>query len=176
MQQFPSSPQEPSSSVAQPGPPSSQRAYSPSLLIRPGLSLPTPSMQNQMHELAKTLPPPRKQNTACDACRSRKVKCNRLPGQDKASKRSLPYARLNASDPRASIVSGILSPNLLLKSPLTRRCSIACPRTTLARRCSRSRHAYVIPLIGPQPLCTAGYEREEAFYNHLPKAEESIFR
>ncbi|KAJ7095959.1 hypothetical protein B0H15DRAFT_82387 [Mycena belliarum] len=49
----------------------------------PGLSLPTPSMQNQMHELAKTLPPPRKQNTACDACRSRKVKCNRLPGQDK---------------------------------------------------------------------------------------------
>ncbi|KAJ6512179.1 hypothetical protein C8R47DRAFT_1314218 [Mycena vitilis] len=41
-------------------------------------------MQNQMHELAKTLPPPRKQNTACDACRSRKVKCNRLPGQDKA--------------------------------------------------------------------------------------------
>ncbi|KAJ6557383.1 hypothetical protein DFH09DRAFT_1163997 [Mycena vulgaris] len=58
--------QEPSSSVAQ-----------------PGLLLPTPSMQNQMHELAKTLPPPRKQNTACDACRSRKVKCNRLPGQDK---------------------------------------------------------------------------------------------
>ncbi|KAF8908927.1 hypothetical protein CPB84DRAFT_1703318 [Gymnopilus junonius] len=48
-----------------------------------GLVLPTPSMQNQMHELAKTLPPPRKQNTACDACRSRKVKCNRLPGQDK---------------------------------------------------------------------------------------------
>ena len=35
----------------------------------PGLVLPTPSMQNQIHELAKTLPPPRKQNTACDACR-----------------------------------------------------------------------------------------------------------
>ncbi|KIM43381.1 hypothetical protein M413DRAFT_403216 [Hebeloma cylindrosporum] len=48
-----------------------------------GLVLPTPTMQNQIHELAKTLPPPRKQNTACDACRSRKVKCNRLPGQDK---------------------------------------------------------------------------------------------
>ncbi|KAJ7600995.1 hypothetical protein C8J56DRAFT_911818 [Mycena floridula] len=48
-----------------------------------GLVLPTPSMQNQIHELAKTLPPPRKQNTACDACRSRKVKCHRLPGQDK---------------------------------------------------------------------------------------------
>jgi hypothetical protein len=27
--------------------------------------------------------PPRKQNTACDACRSRKVKCNKLPGQEK---------------------------------------------------------------------------------------------
>ncbi|KAM6494197.1 hypothetical protein JOM56_010558 [Amanita muscaria] len=40
---------------------------------------------NQIHELAKTLPPPRKQNTACDACRSaRKVKCHRVPGQDKA--------------------------------------------------------------------------------------------
>jgi hypothetical protein len=66
-----------------------------------GLILPTPSMQNQIHELAKTLPPPRKQNTACDACRfvrtfkvvntciihnfirSRKVKCNRFPGQEK---------------------------------------------------------------------------------------------
>ncbi|CDO68260.1 hypothetical protein BN946_scf184842.g23 [Trametes cinnabarina] len=43
----------------------------------------SPSMQNQIHELAKTLPPPRKQNTACDACRARKVKCNQLPGQDK---------------------------------------------------------------------------------------------
>ncbi|KAJ6508924.1 hypothetical protein C8R45DRAFT_1208509 [Mycena sanguinolenta] len=65
--QFPSSSEPSSSSVQQ-----------------PGLSLPTPSMQNQIHELAKTsLPPPRKQNTACDACRSRKVKCNRLPGQDK---------------------------------------------------------------------------------------------
>ncbi|KAF7985507.1 hypothetical protein HWV62_3717 [Athelia sp. TMB] len=40
-------------------------------------------MQNQIYELAKTLPPPRKQNTACDACRTRKVKCNRLPGNEK---------------------------------------------------------------------------------------------
>ncbi|KAG2009870.1 hypothetical protein CC2G_012747 [Coprinopsis cinerea AmutBmut pab1-1] len=48
-----------------------------------GLVLPTQSFQNQIHELAKTLPPPRKQNTACDACRSRKVKCNKLPGQEK---------------------------------------------------------------------------------------------
>lgn len=37
---------------------------------RPGLVLPTQSLQNQIYELAKTLPPPRKQNTACDACRS----------------------------------------------------------------------------------------------------------
>ncbi|KAL1950745.1 hypothetical protein VTO73DRAFT_5869 [Trametes versicolor] len=43
----------------------------------------SPTMQNQIHELAKTLPPPRKQNTACDACRARKVKCNQVPGQDK---------------------------------------------------------------------------------------------
>ncbi|KAH7885359.1 hypothetical protein F5I97DRAFT_1376184 [Phlebopus sp. FC_14] len=50
---------------------------------QPGLVLPTQMVQNQIHELAKTLPPPRKQNTACDACRSRKVKCNRLPGQEK---------------------------------------------------------------------------------------------
>ncbi|KAH8104801.1 hypothetical protein BXZ70DRAFT_922466 [Cristinia sonorae] len=48
-----------------------------------GFNFSSPSVQNQIHELAKTLPPPRKQNTACDACRSRKVKCNQLPGQDK---------------------------------------------------------------------------------------------
>ncbi|KAK7690392.1 hypothetical protein QCA50_007050 [Cerrena zonata] len=48
-----------------------------------GFNFSTPSVQNHMHELAKTLPPPRKQNTACDACRTRKVKCNQIPGQDK---------------------------------------------------------------------------------------------
>ncbi|PCH40006.1 hypothetical protein WOLCODRAFT_116479 [Wolfiporia cocos MD-104 SS10] len=65
-------------------------------------------MQDQIHELAKTLPPPRKQNTACDACRqvadlismspvyngrvvtrARKVKCNVLPGQDKVCRHCL---------------------------------------------------------------------------------------
>ncbi|KZT64930.1 hypothetical protein DAEQUDRAFT_569812 [Daedalea quercina L-15889] len=46
-------------------------------------NLTSTTMQNQIHELAKTLPPPRKQNTACDACRARKVKCNQMPGQDK---------------------------------------------------------------------------------------------
>ena len=45
-------------------------AFARPLLTRPGVLLPTPSMQDQIHELAKTLPPPRKQNTACDACRS----------------------------------------------------------------------------------------------------------
>ena len=40
-----------------------------SLSHNPALSLPSPSVQNQIHELAKTLPPPRKQNIACDACR-----------------------------------------------------------------------------------------------------------
>ncbi|KAJ7254354.1 hypothetical protein B0H12DRAFT_1233393 [Mycena haematopus] len=55
-------------------------------------------MQNQIHELAKTsLPPPRKQNTACDACRSRKVKCNRLPGQDKAMSELSMHALCTAS-------------------------------------------------------------------------------
>ncbi|KAJ7069876.1 hypothetical protein C8F01DRAFT_1207397 [Mycena amicta] len=68
----------------------------------PGLVLPTHSMQSQMHELAKTLPPPRKQNTACDACRSRKVKCNRLPGQDKASARSSHYVQQATSEKKKS--------------------------------------------------------------------------
>nr|GAT58784.1 predicted protein [Mycena chlorophos] len=69
-----------------------------SSVSQPGLALPSHSMQSQMHELAKTLPPPRKQNTACDACRSRKVKCNRLPGQDKVGLRPpLPETRLNIS-------------------------------------------------------------------------------
>ncbi|KAJ7644050.1 hypothetical protein FB45DRAFT_999277 [Roridomyces roridus] len=42
------------------------RAEPSSSVAQPGLLLPTHSMQNQMHEIAtKTLPPPRKQNTAC---------------------------------------------------------------------------------------------------------------
>ncbi|KAI0061481.1 hypothetical protein BV25DRAFT_1916847 [Artomyces pyxidatus] len=49
----------------------------------PTLGLPSQSMQNQIHELAKSLPTPRKQNIACDACRQRKVKCHQLPGQSK---------------------------------------------------------------------------------------------
>ncbi|KAE9403961.1 hypothetical protein BT96DRAFT_973381 [Gymnopus androsaceus JB14] len=53
-------------------------------MAQPGLALPTPLMQNQIHELAKTLPAPsRKQNSACDNCRTRKVKCHRVPGQEK---------------------------------------------------------------------------------------------
>jgi hypothetical protein len=60
-----------------------QHGDPPRAFAKPGLVLPTQLVQNQIHELAKTLPPPRKQNTACDACRSRKVKCNRPPGQDK---------------------------------------------------------------------------------------------
>ncbi|KAF8133637.1 hypothetical protein EV363DRAFT_1397058 [Boletus edulis] len=60
-----------------------QNGDPPHSFSQPGLVLPNQLVQNQIHELAKTLPPPRKQNTACDACRSRKVKCNRLPGQEK---------------------------------------------------------------------------------------------
>ncbi|KAI0042472.1 hypothetical protein FA95DRAFT_1590767 [Auriscalpium vulgare] len=55
----------------------------PSSLRTPALGLPSPSLQNQIHELAKSLPPPRKQNIACDACRQRKVKCHQIPGQVK---------------------------------------------------------------------------------------------
>lgn len=67
------------------------------------IGLPGHSQQNYMHELAKTLPPPRRQNVACDACRSvhpslhssvyraqsmpltrsRKVRCTQLQGSDK---------------------------------------------------------------------------------------------
>src|SRR6266702_7768789 len=82
-----------------------------SLSHNQAIALPTPSVQNQIHDLSKTLPPPRKQNIACDACRyahlsslshvplftadllvahartasdrQRKVKCHQLPGQPK---------------------------------------------------------------------------------------------
>ncbi|KAG9024323.1 hypothetical protein FRB95_011644 [Tulasnella sp. JGI-2019a] len=40
-------------------------------------------LQSQMFDAASNFPAPRRQNTACDACRSRKVKCNQVPGQDK---------------------------------------------------------------------------------------------
>ncbi|VDB91906.1 unnamed protein product [Peniophora sp. CBMAI 1063] len=40
------------------------------------------TMQDQVADLSK-LPPTRKQNIACDACRQRKVKCHQVPGQTK---------------------------------------------------------------------------------------------
>ncbi|KAG8961186.1 hypothetical protein FRC03_005692 [Tulasnella sp. 419] len=43
----------------------------------------SPQLQAQMYDVASNFPPPRKQNIACDACRSRKVKCHQLPGSDK---------------------------------------------------------------------------------------------
>ncbi|KZT09351.1 uncharacterized protein LAESUDRAFT_756976 [Laetiporus sulphureus 93-53] len=51
--------------------------------VSQAFNLTSTTMQNQIHELAKTLPPPRKQNTACDACRARKVKCQPVLGQEK---------------------------------------------------------------------------------------------
>ncbi|KAJ7784676.1 hypothetical protein B0H16DRAFT_1709374 [Mycena metata] len=100
-----------------------------SSVAQPGLALPTPSMQNQMHELAKTLPPPRKQNTACDACRSRKVKCNRLPGQEKAS-------ILPSPPTQSSILTSDPAPKALplQKLPLHQATSEKKKSTTLSRR------------------------------------------
>jgi hypothetical protein len=120
--------------------------FSSSLARDPALSLPSPSVQNQIHELAKTLPPPRKQNIACDACRcalnplslvsfhslipqrlaslsrpphrQRKVKCHQLPGQLKA--RPLPSTPRcpSLTVPGAFPVSSMASPPL--PSPITR--------------------------------------------------------
>lgn len=42
-----------------------------------------PRLQSQMYDAATNFPAPRKQNIACDACRSRKVRCHQIPGQDK---------------------------------------------------------------------------------------------
>ncbi|KDQ20816.1 hypothetical protein BOTBODRAFT_26832 [Botryobasidium botryosum FD-172 SS1] len=43
----------------------------------------SPPTQDHAQQPGVAFPPPRKQNIACDACRTRKVKCNQLPGQDK---------------------------------------------------------------------------------------------
>ncbi|KZT42624.1 hypothetical protein SISSUDRAFT_1116876 [Sistotremastrum suecicum HHB10207 ss-3] len=43
------------------------------------------SIQNTLHQVATSLPTPRKQNIACDACRNRKVKCHQRVGQEKCS-------------------------------------------------------------------------------------------
>lgn len=58
-----------------------QRAANPN-----SVALPNTATQAAIYELAKQLPlsqGARKQNSACDACRSRKVKCNRIEGQEK---------------------------------------------------------------------------------------------
>lgn len=112
------------------------------------LVLPTPRMQSQIHELAKSLPPPRKQNTACDACRSgsrsslvvrshflhrsRKVKCHRLSGQDKVSS---VFRRHDYHSHLPFSVPGNLPCSLLyIWFSLMITASTVYPKTTLARK------------------------------------------
>lgn len=52
---------------------------------------PGDQMQSQMFDAASNFPAPRRQNTACDACRSRKVKCHQTPGADKVRPNRLSY-------------------------------------------------------------------------------------
>ncbi|KAF7314275.1 hypothetical protein MKEN_00900100 [Mycena kentingensis (nom. inval.)] len=97
------------------------------------LMLPNHTMQSQMHELAKTLPPPRKQNTACDACRSRKVKCNRLPGQEKCQhclSKNYPcthYVQQATSEKKKTSSSLSRRPRNLSTPGYSHRCSSTAP-------------------------------------------------
>ncbi|KIO24240.1 hypothetical protein M407DRAFT_26355 [Tulasnella calospora MUT 4182] len=71
----------------------SARLISPVILLPPLPDVDTdpdsppsgPRLQSQMYDAATNFPAPRKQNIACDACRSRKVRCHQVPGQDKCS-------------------------------------------------------------------------------------------
>ena len=132
-------------------------------------------MQNQIHELAKTLPPPRKQNTACDACRSarflsicfnlavqllcrsRKVKCHRLPGHDKVCFTScLTSHPLNLFLATVSGTSLFRYPCLLYI--FNHYDSTVYPKTTLARA-----FPFALPVVvthSPihQAFCSASYK------------------
>ena len=162
-------------SFSQPGPPSSP-LQSPKLTHRPGLVLPTQLVQNQIHELAKTLPPPRKQNTACDACRQVP-----LLGTPSVSLTlvQIPQGQVQPS-PRPGKGSS-LRPNVLRHSPLSSpQCqvrsiprdpprsisspsSIVCPKITPARGCLFASPPCISPAhFSSQPLCPAGHQREEA--------------
>jgi hypothetical protein len=150
------------------------------LLIADTVNLPNPAVQSYIHELAKTLPGPRKQNSACDACRSvlptdliapahsrhaprrrsRKVKCNRVDGEDKV--RSPPPSTASfppmSNDP--STVPGVLYlPAFHSRVRLTPP-STVYPRITRARPCGPPlRHgARLSP--APQTLCSARDRRE----------------
>jgi hypothetical protein len=167
----------------QPGPVSFRRsvivqAHHP--LHPPGLVLPDSSMQNQMHELAKTLPPPRKQNTACDACRyvqssldhtdvstlftsrTRKVKCQRIPSQEKVD-RSILSSPLHVLTASFYFLSArYFSPEYPPDSANVRNAShsIASQRTIHARQSILVLYltpARSQPFFISQALCTTSY-------------------
>ena len=124
----------------------------------PGLILPTQLVQNQIHELAKTLPPPRKQNTACDACRfvpalarsplshSPQISQGQVQPHPRPGKgASMCPLALAAHTPFISSARSVQSPfpSLTISSPA----SIVSPKTTPARGCYFASSRTFPPLI-----------------------------
>ncbi|KAG9315917.1 hypothetical protein JVU11DRAFT_3568 [Chiua virens] len=128
----------------------------PHSFSQPGLVLPTQLVQNQIHELAKTLPPPRKQNTACDACRSRKVKCNRIPGQDKVRLRP-PSSHLATHPPFISTVSGPSNP-LSFLSPLPD----SSPSSIVSPKIIPARPSHYLPILFPRSCVPSSHYVQQA--------------
>ncbi|KAF5389321.1 hypothetical protein D9757_003453 [Collybiopsis confluens] len=124
-------------------------------MAQPVVNFPSPSMQSQIHELAKTLPPPRKQNTACDACRTRKVKCHRIPGQEKCQVILSPRFSHQPADRLFSIVSPRIS---LARSHFVQQATSEKKRTSSAARRPRniSTASPTSPVISSSPIADTG--------------------
>ncbi|KAG8852103.1 hypothetical protein FRB96_008904 [Tulasnella sp. 330] len=67
-------------------------------------------LQSQMFDAASNFPAPRRQNTACDACRSRKVKCNQVSGQDKCL--GVPCYWWGGANPHAAAITSNKQPKI----------------------------------------------------------------
>ena len=136
--------------------------------------------QRHLHELAKTLPPPRRQNIACDACRfvASSASLNALPscGRSKGPQSQVSAAaRLRQGVLRVTISVPLVGIDLFFH-PQCQVCyglpatfqansggrSIAWPRTILARKsavaCGKM---HWMKHRSHQTLCAASHIREE---------------
>lgn len=141
-----------------PGPGPAPGTAPPSAGMRPASTAPDPFVPGQTA---------RKQNSACDACRRRKVRCCRTPGDAKCSlctARRIPCTYVVSSLPRAGALSSshLHSSHYVSQTNISRRTHSKRPKPT--RSCSTSRGPE------PDPLSSAGVARDTSSPSGKPAA------